>query len=100
MWEPGWSACAKYMIAFGLATAASGQAEGLAQECGPRTEREDYKPPDVGAPPTRTLAAARGSGQQPTVYVLAPEHTGVSLNEQPQLVWYLGEPSGADSSSP
>jgi Domain of Unknown Function (DUF928) len=96
MWKPEWSARAKYIVAFALATVASGQAEGLAQERAPQTQRVVYKPPDVGAPPTRTLAAARGPGQQPAVHVLAPEQTGLTLKNQPQLVWYLGEPSGVD----
>jgi hypothetical protein len=96
MWKPEWSARAKYIVAFALATVASGQAEGLAQDRARPTQLVVYKPPDVGAPPTRTLAAARGPGQRPAVHVLAPEQTGLTRKTQPQLVWYLGEPSRAD----
>lgn len=54
-----------------------------------------YVPPDVGAPPTRTLAATRGLGQTPLVQVLAPEQTGLTRAAQPTLFWYLGGPAVA-----
>jgi hypothetical protein len=57
-----------------------------------------YVPPDVGAPPTRTLAATRGLGQTPLVQVLAPEQTGLTRAAQPTLVWYLGGPASRRSS--
>jgi len=52
-----------------------------------------YVPPDVGAPPTRTLAAVRGRGDPAALQVLAPEQTGLTREEQPTLFWYLPAPS-------
>ena len=54
-----------------------------------------YRPPDLGAPATRTIAAARGVGDQPTVQILAPEQTGFALESQPKLVWLVSAPSRA-----
>jgi len=54
-----------------------------------------YVPPDLGAPPTRTLAATRGLGGPPAVQVLAPPHTGLTQAAQPTLFWYLAEPAVA-----
>jgi hypothetical protein len=53
-----------------------------------------YVPPDLGAPPTRTLAATRGLGEAPAVQVLAP-HTGLTQAAQPTLFWYLARPAVA-----
>jgi len=52
-----------------------------------------YVPPDLGAPPTRTLAATRGLGATPAVQVLAPAHTGLTQAAQPTLFWYLAGPA-------
>ena len=54
-----------------------------------------YVPPDLGAPPTRTLAATRGLGSAPLVQVLAPEQTGLTQAAQPTLFWYLAGPATA-----
>jgi hypothetical protein len=54
-----------------------------------------YMPPDLGAPPTRTLAATRGLGAAPAVQVLAPPHTGLTQAAQPTLFWYLAKPATA-----
>jgi len=54
-----------------------------------------YVPPDVGAPPTRTLAATRGLGAAPLVQVLAPEQTGLTGSAQPTLFWSLAGPAAA-----
>ncbi len=58
-------------------------------------ERIVYVPPDLGAPPTRTLAAVRGEGEQPLVQVLAPEETGLTLEAQPTLYWLVAAPTEA-----
>jgi Domain of Unknown Function (DUF928) len=71
-----------------LATSIDGWAQSATQ-----SSRLVYVPPDLGAPPTRTLAAARGAGEQPLLQVLAPEQTGLSLSAQPKLLWYLSAPS-------
>ena len=52
-----------------------------------------YVPPDLGAPPTRTLAAVRGLGEAPVSQVLASEQTGLTRAAQPTLFWYLGGPT-------
>jgi Domain of Unknown Function (DUF928) len=54
-----------------------------------------YVPPDLGAPPTRTLAATRGLGGAATVQVLAPPQTGLTQAAQPTLFWYLDGPAVA-----
>ncbi len=52
-----------------------------------------YVPPDLGAPPTRTLAAVRGLGAAAVSQVLASEQTGLTRAAQPTLFWYLGGPT-------
>ena len=54
-----------------------------------------YVPPDLGAPPTRTLAATRGLSPASTIQVLAPEQTGLTQAAQPTLFWYMGGPAPA-----
>lgn len=61
----------------------------------PEQERVVYVPPDLGAPPTRTLAAVRGEGAHPTIEVLAPETTGLTSEAAPELYWYLDGPTTA-----
>ncbi|VAX07150.1 hypothetical protein MNBD_GAMMA26-1426 [hydrothermal vent metagenome] len=49
-----------------------------------------YKPPFRGAPKSRVGGGVRGTGSDfSTLVVLAPEHTGLTLKEQPTLYWYL-----------
>jgi Domain of Unknown Function (DUF928) len=52
-----------------------------------------YKPPSRGAPGSREGAGSRGSGGSlPTVVVLTPkDHTGLTIQEQPVLYWYLSQ---------
>lgn len=84
-------------LASGLALAAAlllvAGGPAIAQEA--TTKTVVYVPPDLGAPPTRTLAATRGLGAAPTVQVLAPEQTGLTQAAQPTLFWYLGGPAAA-----
>jgi hypothetical protein len=55
-----------------------------------------YKPPLRGAPRTRVGGGTRGpSDPQPALYVLAPEHTGLTTQEQPTLYWYISKPARA-----
>jgi hypothetical protein len=55
-----------------------------------------YKPPLRGAPKTRVGGGTRGPGDQlPALYVLAPEHTGLTTRGQPILYWYLSKPASA-----
>lgn len=53
-----------------------------------------YKPPARGAPQRRVGGASRGaSGTAPSVAVLAPDHVGLTLDEQPDLYWFISGPS-------
>ena len=52
-----------------------------------------YTPPVRGAPGGRVGGSTRGGGIVPTVSVLAPDHTGLTAQEQPSLYWYLSKPT-------
>lgn len=54
-----------------------------------------YKPPVRGAPKRRVDAGTRG-GQESgmALYVLAPDHVGWTVREQPALFWYVSRPVG------
>ena len=53
-----------------------------------------YQPPRRGAPSTRVGGGTRGiGGNTPTVHVLAPDHVGLTVNEQPTLSWYMSKPT-------
>jgi hypothetical protein len=53
-----------------------------------------YKPPLRGAPGGRVGGATRGrDSDTPTVAVLAPDHTGLTMQEQPALYWFLSRPT-------
>jgi hypothetical protein len=54
-----------------------------------------YKPPPRGAPGGRVGGGTRGTDQTFTLSVLAPTHTGQTLQEQPALYWYLSKPISA-----
>jgi hypothetical protein len=49
-----------------------------------------YKPPLRGVPAVRVGGGTRGAGDTATeVYVLTPEHMGLTSKSQPVLFWYL-----------
>jgi len=48
-----------------------------------------YTPPLRGAPQRRIGGASRGNGSLPNVFVLAPDHVGLTTSEAPALYWYL-----------
>jgi hypothetical protein len=51
-----------------------------------------YRPPLRGAPASRIGGAHRGAeGDDWTLLVLAPEHTGLTTSEQPVLYWYTSK---------
>lgn len=55
-----------------------------------------YQPPRRGAPLVRVGGGTRGEGDtQPAVYVLVPEHTGLTTKTQPDLFWYSSGPTAA-----
>ncbi len=66
-----------------------------AQEPAQNTEAQPipiYKPPLRGAPASRIGGASRGGPDQALVLrALVPDHTGLTINPQPVLYWYLSE---------
>ncbi len=54
-----------------------------------------YKPPLRGAPGGRVGGGTRGGGNRETfvLSVLAPDHTGLTVNEQPALYWFISNAS-------
>jgi hypothetical protein len=51
-----------------------------------------YKPPPRGAPGGRVGGSSRGlEDRLPMLSVLAPDHTGLTVQEQPSLYWYLSK---------
>lgn len=59
-------------------------------------EAAEYRPPMRGAPASRVGGGTRGSGdERPRLAVIAPDHTGLTLREQPELYWYVSRPSVA-----
>lgn len=54
-----------------------------------------YKPPLRGAPGGRVGGGTRGTGQEPAfvLSVLAPNHTGLTVGEQPSLFWFISSAS-------
>lgn len=51
-----------------------------------------YKPPVRGAPGGRIGGGTRGITQTFMLSALVPNHTGLTLQEQPVLYWYLTKP--------
>lgn len=55
-----------------------------------------YVPPMRGAPQSRIGGGSRGSSDDiAMLQVLAPDHTGLTTEEQPVLYWYVSKPSRA-----
>jgi hypothetical protein len=53
-----------------------------------------YRPPLRGAPAVRIDGGSRGSGVSLIcLTVLTPDHTGLTVQEQPSLFWYQSEPA-------
>src|SRR5439155_3846323 len=53
-----------------------------------------YRPPLRGAPGGRVGGGTRGSGRETFVLsVLAPDHTGLTVSEQPSLYWFISSPT-------
>jgi hypothetical protein len=52
-----------------------------------------YQPPLRGAPFIRVDGGSRAEkGEIPTLCVLAPDHVGLTTQEQPSLFWFLSKP--------
>ncbi|HBD10086.1 MAG TPA: hypothetical protein DCZ69_17680 [Syntrophobacteraceae bacterium] len=57
-----------------------------------RAETPAYKPPLRGAPGGRLGGGTRGGGNESLfLSALAPDHTGLTAQEQPSLYWFLPE---------
>lgn len=54
-----------------------------------------YVPPMRGAPASRIGGGSRGATDVPTIFALAPDHTGWTMSEQPVLYWYMSKPMKA-----
>jgi len=53
-----------------------------------------YQPPLRGAPGGRVGGGTRGIGDELiTLFLLAPNHVGLTAKEQPTLYWYLSKPT-------
>jgi len=50
-----------------------------------------YKPPTRGAPGGRVGGGTRGKDQVFILSVLAPNHTGLTSQDQPDLYWYISK---------
>lgn len=60
------------------------------------TNRPIYKPPPRGAPSVTVNAGTRGIAfEVPALLVLAPDHPGLTTQEQPTLSWYISRPTTA-----
>lgn len=55
-----------------------------------------YKPPLRGAPGGRVGGGTRGTGREVFLLsVLAPDHSGLTVNEQPALYWFISTGTSA-----
>jgi len=54
-----------------------------------------YRPPSRGAPQTRLGGGTRGDTRGLNVAVIAPDHTGLSSTNQPDLYWFVSRPVAA-----
>lgn len=90
-------------LIFSAHVAATGEKTGKSQKQGepqrplaapadPPARTITYVPPRRGAPSTRVGGASRSSQGMTSIEVLAPQHTGYTLREQPDLYWYLSHP--------
>jgi uncharacterized protein DUF928 len=54
-----------------------------------------YRPPLRGAPGGRVGGGTRGTGHEPAFVLsaMAPEHTGLTVTEQPTLYWFISAPT-------
>jgi len=58
------------------------------------SDEVEYRPPLRGAPARRVGGSSRGSETAlPSVSVLAPDHVGLTISEQPSLYWYISKPT-------
>lgn len=59
-----------------------------------QTNSPIYVPPFRGAPSRRIGGGSRSlEVNKPYLTVIAPDHTGLTIQEQPTIYWYISEPS-------
>lgn len=64
-----------------------------AQEAAQSSGTPEYKPPVRGAPARRVGGSSRGAESLPFVAVIAPDHVGYTVSEQPALYWFISKAS-------
>lgn len=80
-----------WLIVAGLLGGIWGGPQGTFTPQGAEAQRL-YTPPFRGAPSSRVGGGTRAPGDPlPSLAVLTPEHTGLTLQEQPVLYWYLSQ---------
>jgi len=84
--------CSTLLLLWPLLAATPAAAQ---QAPAPKAEEEvAYTPPMRGAPQRRIGGSSRGADSAlPGVFVLAPDHVGLTSAEQPALYWYLTGPT-------
>jgi hypothetical protein len=55
----------------------------------------EYRPPARGAPKVRVGGSTRSLARSLTLVVITPDHVGLAATEQPELFWYISQPSKA-----
>jgi hypothetical protein len=81
-----------WLAAFAVLVAAPGGAQERRDTRAPTTTvaAPTYKPPLRGAPGGRIGGGTRGTGRESFLLtVLAPDHSGRTLSEQPTLYWFI-----------
>jgi len=98
----GWSLASCIATAAAASDAAEGGEPSVDEKVGGEaavpSEAPIYRPPARGKPRARVAGGVRGrNGNVPILRVLAPEHTGRTLSEQPSFFWYIDRapPAGA-----
>jgi len=80
------------MMSMGMAWASTAQAQDAGSSTVASQAMPSYRPPMRGAPASRLGGAHRGAeGDDWTLLVLAPEHTGQTTAAQPTLYWYTSK---------
>ena len=89
------TACLALLLIVLIAGVAPGDAQQPSQAPKASADAPVYKPPLRGAPGGRVGGGTRGTGQEPAfiLSVLAPNHTGLTISEQPSLFWFISNTS-------
>jgi hypothetical protein len=93
-----WAALAGFVLMLPLASVALSDQprkpsheviEPHSQQSADVTNTPVYEPPRRSAPGGRVGGSTRGIQMMPLLSALAPDHTGLTVHEQPSLFWYL-----------